>query len=138
MSRNITINLDINKTNKKISFEAFEYEDINLTIALFDGKERYYLDSVNVELKCCFLNKEVNIISNLKYDMNEILANLKFNEYGIVELQLNISSNKGVLITPLFFGHIRKSLIGTNVYSLVDSEGYNLIDSEGNRLKVRG
>lgn len=138
MSRNITVKLDINKINKKISFEAFEGEDINLIIALFDGKESYYLDNVNVELKCCFLNKEVNIISNLKYDMNEILANLKFNEYGIIELQLNISSNKGVLITPLFFGHIRKSLIGTNVYSLVDSEGYSLIDSEGNRLKVRG
>lgn len=113
MSRNITINLDINKTNKKISFEAFEYEDINLTIALFDGKESYYLDNVNVELKYSKLtdNMDIKDFVAIKYDMNEVTGKIKFDEHSIYKLQLYIISRNNTLKSPLFFCNINKSLI---------------------------
>lgn len=136
--------LDIYSVNSTIAFDIKQYEDLKLHVILNDRKKPYMLDNELVELYIKYKNNNNDAISyeSKKVIGNDIYIDIPsdfFSLVGILECELNVKGDLGVLKTPIFYGSVSRSLSGSGVtYDLVDSEGYKLIDADGYELKVRG
>ena len=137
----IYINLD--KTDRNILFSIKKREDIELHLVISENNMPYMLNNEFVRLYVKQSDGEImefepkQITGNDRYFMLDSTATTVV---GLLQCEITIRDNEGVLKSKDFYGLIQKAVsIGiTETYDLMDIEYYLLMDINGFYLKVRG
>ena len=136
--RIINFDLDLNKRENTLKFQAKDFEDLEVNVTIKNNGQVYNLDGCKVDFVSTHGAEEIlSVLDNvIKFTFNTGAEREK-----VYEGEITIVDEEGVLKTPSFFFYVGKSLSGEisiGAFILKDSEGYILKDSEGYILKVRG